>query len=203
MSSKSARFVRQGQWPTCGPNNELFFYWNEPGSWRISLFAATVKNPGRARKLIDGGYAGSQELVFVERKYLATYDPSIEAQVVFDLASPGVKKVWTGDNCRPLFWRTKTRELVCIDPDYKLRSQKLMGKPGQTLLDTSKLDIGGVLHYWPTADAILAVKRRGDFSGREYQDLVALDLMDLKVTTLLRGTNIDVACFTRVGAKTF
>jgi hypothetical protein len=198
MRTGSARLLREGLWPTCGPQRHLFFFASQPGKWRISLFDTSIDNPSQTTMMIDGRYSLPPEMVIIEDRYLATMDASASAQVVFEITSVGMNKMWTGGDCAPQFWRSRTGELVCLDPERALRSQKLMKAPGGVLIDMEKAELRGVLHYWPKADAILSTRIRGGWAGREYQDLVAVDLASGKMVTLLRDTNIDITRFTHV-----
>jgi hypothetical protein len=197
MSRKEFTFLRSGHRPTCGPQSRLFFFETQPGKRGSGLYTATLTNPDDKQLLVDGEYGLPQPLVFTGN-YLVTYDPSKQAQVAFEFFGANIKQVWTGADCQPLFWRTKTSQLICEDPNGDFRTQPLMGKVGEVILHAEDEDIRGVLHYWPRQDAILSTTIRGGWGGREYQDLIAVDLESGRITTLLENTNIAVPTFTRV-----
>jgi hypothetical protein len=201
MDGKVFNFLREGHRAVCGPHGELFFFYSEKGKSGPGLFATSLKNPAKAELLVDGAYGLPQALVFIDGRYLATYDPSSQQQVVFEFTTAGPSKVWTGGDCQPLFWRSRTRQLVCEDPEGSFFAQELMTDKGRVLIEAKKRDIRGVLHYWPELDAILSTTIRGDWAAREHQDLITVDLNSGKVATLLRDTNIDVTSFTCVDRK--
>ena len=197
MDEPVFRLLRSGHRPVCGPNGSLFFFEGQTGKRGPALFVAPIGNPAQATLLIDGAYGLPQPLVFAGN-HLATYDPSRQTEVVFELDGAEWKRVWTGGDCQPLFWRSKTSQLVCEDAEGAFRTQPLMGKVGEVVVDAEKRDIRGVLHYWPKEDAILSTTIRGGWDGREHQDLIAVDLESGRVTTLLQDVNIDVTTFTRI-----
>lgn len=170
-------------------HGKLLYLNTPPGQSHIRLHEATLRQNGLVSSRVVGnmpvsGYrmlAMSDDELLV-RRHRGPY-------MKYDLRT-GLFEDLPIENCSPAAWRSRTREVICVDESAKAGGYALVGLDGRRR-PVPGLNGLAVAVYEPAGDYVLAGRARWSWSrGGEVTDLVSYDFATDAVRRIAKHVSV-------------